>query len=99
VKVQFPPSRRLVVGGGENRLSHGTGEVASNAARPSGTAAPSRVASQPQADLDVHADRLLVTPEEAARRLSTSRSTVYEKLRSGELFSVKDGRRRLISGA
>jgi excisionase family DNA binding protein len=42
------------------------------------------------------ADKLLVTPEEAARRLSMSRSSVYERLRSGDLFSVKDGRRRRI---
>ena len=42
-------------------------------------------------------DSLLVTVEEAARRLSLSRSSVYELLSAGNLLSVKIGasRRRL----
>ncbi len=41
-------------------------------------------------------DQLLVTPEEAARRLSVGRTTVYELLASGELRSVSIGRCRRV---
>ncbi|MGO9148194.1 MAG: helix-turn-helix domain-containing protein [Acidimicrobiales bacterium] len=37
-------------------------------------------------------DLLLVTPEEAARRLSVGRTTIYELMASGELQSVNIGR-------
>jgi excisionase family DNA binding protein len=40
--------------------------------------------------------RLLLTPEEAADRLSLSRTTVYELIRTGELRSVKIGRARRV---
>jgi excisionase family DNA binding protein len=39
---------------------------------------------------------LLVTPEEAARRLSLGRTTVYELMASGELPSVTIGRCRRV---
>jgi excisionase family DNA binding protein len=37
-------------------------------------------------------DQLLVTPEEAARRLSVGRTTIYELMASGELQSVNIAR-------
>jgi excisionase family DNA binding protein len=41
-------------------------------------------------------DQLLVTPEEAARRLSVGRTTIYELMASGELQSVNIGRCRRV---
>jgi excisionase family DNA binding protein len=41
-------------------------------------------------------DQLLVTPEEAARRLSVGRTTIYELMSSGELQSVNIGRSRRV---
>jgi excisionase family DNA binding protein len=41
-------------------------------------------------------DLLLVTPEEAARRLSVGRTTIYELMASGELQSVNIGRSRRV---
>jgi len=41
-------------------------------------------------------DQLLVTPEEAARRLSVGRTTIYELMSSGELQSVNIGRCRRV---
>ena len=41
-------------------------------------------------------DQLLVTPEEAARRLSVGRPTIYELMSSGELKSVNIGRCRRV---
>jgi excisionase family DNA binding protein len=41
-------------------------------------------------------DQLLVTPEEAARRLSIGRTTVYELMSSGDLQSVNIGRCRRV---
>ncbi|MDA1258028.1 MAG: excisionase family DNA-binding protein [Chloroflexi bacterium] len=41
-------------------------------------------------------DRLLLTPEEAARRLSVGRSHLYLKIASGEIESVRIGRSRRI---
>jgi excisionase family DNA binding protein len=41
-------------------------------------------------------DQLLVTPEEAARRLSLGRTTIYELMASGELQSVNVGRCRRV---
>lgn len=41
-------------------------------------------------------DQLLVTPEEAARRLSLGRTTIYELMASGELQSVSVGRCRRV---
>ena len=41
-------------------------------------------------------DHLLVTPEEAARRLSVGRTTVYALMASGELLSVNIGRCRRV---
>jgi excisionase family DNA binding protein len=40
--------------------------------------------------------RLLLTPEEAARRLAVGRTTVYELLSSGALRSVQIGRCRRV---
>lgn len=42
---------------------------------------------------------LLVTINEACERLQLGRSTVYDLLRSGDLPSVKVGRRRLIAAS
>ena len=39
---------------------------------------------------------LLVTPEEAARRLSLGRTTVYELISNGKLASVRIGRSRRV---
>ncbi|MGO9961940.1 MAG: helix-turn-helix domain-containing protein [Acidimicrobiales bacterium] len=41
-------------------------------------------------------DQLLVTPEEAARRLSVGRTTIYELMASGALQSVNIGRCRRV---
>jgi excisionase family DNA binding protein len=41
-------------------------------------------------------DQLLVTPVEAARRLSLGRTTIYELMASGELQSVNVGRCRRV---
>jgi excisionase family DNA binding protein len=41
-------------------------------------------------------DQLLVTPEEAARRLSLGRTTIYELMSSGALQSVNIGRCRRV---
>ena len=41
-------------------------------------------------------DQLLVTPEEAARRLSVGRTTIYELMASGELQSVNIVRCRRV---
>src|ERR1039458_10404680 len=41
-------------------------------------------------------DHLLVTPEEAARRLLVGRTTVYALMASGELLSVNIGRCRRV---
>jgi excisionase family DNA binding protein len=41
-------------------------------------------------------DQLLVTPEEAARRLSVGRTTIYQLMASGELQSVNIGRCRRV---
>ena len=41
-------------------------------------------------------DQLLVTPEEAGRRLSVGRTTIYELMASGELQSVSIGRCRRV---
>lgn len=40
---------------------------------------------------------LFVDPAEAGRLLNVSRTRVFQLLAEGELLSVKDGRRRLIS--
>ncbi len=39
---------------------------------------------------------LLLTPVEAARRLSIARSSLYEMLLTGEIVSIKIGRSRRI---
>ncbi len=41
-------------------------------------------------------NQLLVTPEEAARRWSVGRTTIYELMSSGELQSVNIGRCRRV---
>ena len=43
------------------------------------------------------ADRLAYSPEEAAELLGISRELVHDLLRTGQLGSVKAGRRRLIA--
>jgi excisionase family DNA binding protein len=55
-------------------------------AEPSGTAVPLELAS----------DLTLVTVEEAARRLSVGRTTLYALLKEGEIPSVRIGRLRRI---
>jgi excisionase family DNA binding protein len=42
-------------------------------------------------------DQLLVTPEEAGRRLSVGRTTIYELMSRGELQSVNIGRGRRVA--
>jgi len=42
-------------------------------------------------------EKLLVSPDEAADRLSITRRRVFELIKRGELRSVKLGKRRLIS--
>ena len=41
-------------------------------------------------------NQLLLTPEEAARRLSMGRTHLYLKLASGEIASIRIGRSRRI---
>ncbi|GEM_PF-485061 len=41
-------------------------------------------------------DTLLLSPEEAARRLSLGRTTLYALMKSGQVSSVKIGKRRLV---
>ena len=43
------------------------------------------------------AERLAYSPDEAAELLGTSRELVHDLLRTGQLRSVKAGRRRLIA--
>jgi excisionase family DNA binding protein len=43
-----------------------------------------------------YADRLAYSPDEAAELLGISRELVHDLLRTGQLGSVKAGRRRLI---
>ena len=43
------------------------------------------------------AERLLLRPAEAAKRLGIGRTKVYELMRSGELRSVKIGAARRVS--
>jgi excisionase family DNA binding protein len=42
------------------------------------------------------ADRLAVSPAEAARLAGVGRTTIYKTIRSGDLRSLKIGKRRLI---
>lgn len=46
--------------------------------------------------VDPDGARLLVTPTEAARLLSCSRSRLYTLMAAGELHSLRDGRSRRI---
>ena len=48
------------------------------------------------AESSITNDQLLVTPEEAARRLSVGRTTIYELMSRGELQSVNIGRCRRV---
>ena len=48
------------------------------------------------AESSITDDQLLVTPEEAARRLSVGRTTIYELMSRGELHSVNIGRCRRV---
>ena len=43
--------------------------------------------------------KLLYTPEEAAELLNVGRTAVFDLIKSGQLASVKIGRRRRISAA
>jgi excisionase family DNA binding protein len=45
---------------------------------------------------DARAERLAYSPDEAAELLGISRELVHDLLRTGQLASVKAGRRRLI---
>lgn len=46
---------------------------------------------------NIFAERLAYSPEEAAELLGVSRELVHDLLRTGQLGSVKAGRRRLIA--
>ena len=46
---------------------------------------------------NVFTERLAYSPEEAAELLGISRELIHDLLRTGQLGSVKAGRRRLIS--
>lgn len=41
-------------------------------------------------------DKLALTIEEAARSLSISRTTIYEMISAGTIYTVKIGRRRVV---
>jgi excisionase family DNA binding protein len=63
-------------------------------ARPSPTGQPNDTDTPPGTELD------LLTVEEAALRLSISRTTMYALLKDGQLDSVRVGRlRRITAGA
>jgi excisionase family DNA binding protein len=47
-------------------------------------------------DRNAYAERLAYSPDEAAELLGISRELVHDLLRTGQLGSVKAGRRRLI---
>lgn len=49
-----------------------------------------------QADEVPNSNRLLITIEEAARRLAIGRSHIYDQMQRGEFRSVKIGRSRRI---
>ena len=53
-------------------------------------------AAAPEHPADGTPDRLLLTVEEAARRLRIGRTLVYQLISSGELESVKVGRLRRV---
>ena len=53
-------------------------------------------AAAPEHDADGTPDRLLLTVDEAARRLRIGRTLVYQLISSGELESVKVGRLRRV---
>jgi excisionase family DNA binding protein len=59
-------------------------------------ASPEMLREHPVTESVTIDDQLLVTPEEAARRLSIGRTTVYELMASGELQSVSIGRCRRV---
>ena len=46
-----------------------------------------------------HLERETVTVEEVSRALSIGRNTAYEAVKSGEIPSIKIGKRRIISKA
>jgi excisionase family DNA binding protein len=50
-------------------------------------------------DITAAAPRLLLTVEDAADRLSISRTRMYELIKSGAVFSVRVGRLRRIPAA
>lgn len=53
-------------------------------------------AAAPEQDADGMPDRLLLTVDEAARRLGIGRTLVYQLISSGELGSVKVARLRRV---
>jgi excisionase family DNA binding protein len=59
--------------------------------RPSPTGQPNEITAPLETELD------LLTVEEAARRLSISRTTMYALLKDGQLDSVRIGRLRRIT--
>ena len=50
-------------------------------------------------DFDDQHERVLLRPEEAARRLSIGRTQLFELIRDGKLDSIKVGRLRRIPTA
>lgn len=46
---------------------------------------------------DTAMDPLLISVQEAARTLSVGRTSIYQLIKSGELETMKLGRRRLIT--
>ena len=81
-----PPSLPIVFAGVSNRRRGGGDE---------GEPAPHQV-PPPDVEGDQYV-RHLVSPEEAARRLSIARSNVYQLMARGELASVRIGRLRRIA--
>jgi excisionase family DNA binding protein len=69
---------------GDGEETHALGCFEQNRAHPSSSPA------------DSNAVQLLVTPVEAARRLSLGRTTVYALMASGHLASIRIGRSRRI---
>jgi len=59
-------------------------------------ASPQLVAQPVQMPVDPEPDVTLLTVEEAARRLSLGRTTLYALLKDGQITSVRIGRRRRI---
>lgn len=74
------------------RRGRGAGEPA-----PHPVPSPSEQASADQANAGVAAGELLITVEEAARRLAVGRSHLYRYLQCGQIRSIRLGRSRRVA--